>query len=361
MKTLFNHNLVEARIVSAALLSAMAIALALGFWQPTGAGELGTALLIGMAVAPFPVTPQLTAVALAYRNNAMIADAVLPRVPVGAQTFKYNSFPKGETITVPDTKVGRKGAPNTVEFTATEVDGSTQDHALDDEVPNADIQNAAAQPGMPDPLMRATEGVTELIVLAREIRAAALVFTAANYAAANRVTLAGNDIWSTKHADSDPITDILAGLDVPMMRPNVMVLGQSASIALRTHPDLLKAFNGSSAGDTGVVPLSFIKELFELEEVVVGQGWVASSKKGQAVTRVRVWGGDCTLIYRNKQADTQRGVTFGITAQWGARVAGSEYDGKIGMRGGQRVRVGESVKELLMADDLGYLIKVASS
>lgn len=338
-------------------LAIIAVALSLAS-VPSSELALGV-MLIGV-VAPFPVTPQLTAVALAYRNEAMIADAALPRVPVGAQNFKYNSFPKGETLVVPETKVGRKGAPNTVEFTAVEVDGSTQDHALDDEVPNADIQNAAAQPGMPDPLMRAAEGVTELIVLAREVRAAALVFGAANYAAANKVTLAGNNIWSTKHADSVPITNILAGLDVPMMRPNVMVLGQSASIALRTHPDIMQSFNGST-GTKGIVPLAFIKELFELEEVLVGQGWVASSKKGQAVTRVRVWGGDCALIYRNKQADTQRGVTFGVTAQWGTRIAGAEYDGKIGMRGGQRVRVGESVKELLMADDLGYIIKVASS
>jgi len=360
MKSTSNINL-AASSVTVLILLVMAIALMFGAWQPAPADSaLGVSVLIGMVVAPFPVTPQLTAVALAYRNNAMIADAVLPRVPVGAQNFKYNSFPKGEMLVVPDTKVGRKGAPNTVEFTAIEVDGSTQDHALDDEVPNADIANAAAQPGMPDPLMRATEGVTELIVLAREVRAAALVFAAANYAGANKVTLAGNDIWSTKHADSDPITDILTGLDVPMMRPNVMVLGQSASIALRTHPFIVKAYNGSE-GANGVVPVSFIKDLFEMEEVVVGQGWVTSSKKGQAVVRVRVWGGDCALIYRNKQADTQRGVTFGVTAQWGARIAGSEYDGKIGMRGGQRVRVGESVKELLMADDLGYLIKVASS
>jgi hypothetical protein len=338
---------------------ALAIGDRLGWWTILGArrtfGQAGNVA----TVAPFPVNPEYTAVALAYRNNAMIADAVLPRVGVGAQNFKYLSYPMGETITVPETKVGRKGSPNTVEFTATEVDGSTQDHALDDEVPNSDIENARAV-NMPDPQMRAVEGLTELIVLAREVRAAALVFGAANYAVANKVTLAGNDIWSTKHADSDPVTDILAGLDVPMMRPNVMVLGQSASIALRTHPIILKSFNGSD-GDKGVAPLSFIRELFELEEVLVGQGWVNSAKKGQAVTRVRVWGGDVALIHRNKQADTKRGATFGYTAEFGKRIAGAEYDGKIGMRGGQRVRVGESVKELITANDMGYLIKAAAS
>jgi|CXWL01.1.fsa_nt_gi hypothetical protein len=326
-----------------------------GWWVINGArsafGQAGNVA----TVAPFPVTPELQAVALAYRNNAMIADAVLPRVQVPLQNFKYMSFPKGEMFTLPETKVGRKGAPNQVEFTGTEVDGSTQDHALDDEVPHADIENAK-QPGMPDPLMRAAEGTTELLTLAREVRSAALVFGAANYAAGNKVDLNGNDIWSTKHADSDPITDILTGLDACIMRPNVAVFGQSASIALRTHPLIVKAYNGSD-GSSGVVPLAFIRELFELEEVLVGQGWINTAKKGAAPVMVRVWGGHAALIHRNKNADTQRGVTYGYTAQFGTRIAGSEYDGKIGMRGGQRVRVGESVKELLMANDLGYFIQ----
>ena len=58
-----------------------------------------------------------------------------------------------------------------------------------------------------------TEGLTDLIALRREVRVAALVFAAANYATANKVQLAGNDQWSVVHADSNPIPDITAGLD----------------------------------------------------------------------------------------------------------------------------------------------------
>lgn len=359
MKIPFNLSL-PVRIALVLTLVIVAALFQLGL-VPGMAGMEGMPLLLApVVVAPFPVTPELQAVALAYRNERLIADAVLPRVPVSLQNFNYNSYPKGEGFTVPETKVGRKGAPNTVEFTATEVDSSTQDHALDDEVPIADVENARNQPGMPDPLMRATEGTTELIMLAREVRVAALVFDPAQYAATNKVDLNGNDIWSTKHADSDPITDILTGLDACLMRPNVMVLGQKASTALRTHRAILKSYNGS-LGDEGLVPLSYIRDLFELEEVHVGQGWVNTAKKGQALNLARVWGGHVALIHRNKNADTKRGVTFGFTAQWGSRVAGSEYDGKIGMRGGQRVRVGESVKELLMANDLGYFIQDAAA
>lgn len=340
--------------IQLALFVAVAVMCMFGLLPDASAGTV----LFAMAVAPFPVTPELTAVAIAYRNEKLIADAVLPRVPVGLQNFKYMTYPIGSFMTVPETKVGRKGQPNSVEFTGEEVDDSTQDHALDDEVPNADIQNAANQPGMPDPLMRAAEGTTELIALAREVRAANLVFAAANYGAANKVTLAGNDQWSAVHADSTPITDIMGGLDACVMRPNVMVIGRAAFTKLATHPTIVKAFHGSD-GDTGIVPRAFLATLFELDEVLVGEGWVNTAKKGQAANMVRVWGKHCALIHRNKNADTQRGTTFGFTAQWGTRIAGSEYDGRIGMRGGQRVRVGESVKELITANDLGYFIENA--
>ncbi len=58
-------------------------------------------------------------------------------------------------------------------------------------------------------------------------------------------------------------------------------------------------------------------------------------------------------------ADTRGGVTFGFTAEWGGRIAGQWEDKNIGLRGGQRVRVGESVKELIIASQAGYFIEDA--
>ena len=102
-----------------------------------------------------------------------------------------------------------------------------------------------------------------------------------------------------------------------------------------------------------------IAELFELEEVLVGQGWLNTAKPGQAVTLQRVWAKHAALLVRDRLATARSGGTFGMTAQWGSRIAGQEADSKIGMRGGQRVRAGESVKELITASDFGYFIKDA--
>jgi len=304
--------------------------------------------------APFPIQPELTAIAIAYRNNRMIADDVLPRVLVGKQEFKYLKHTLADGFTLPDTKVGRKSRPNEIEFSATEVTDSTGDYGLDDPIPQADIDNA---PPNYDPLGKSTEQLTNLILLDREVRTAGLVFDANNYAAANKIALSGTTQWSD-YTNSDPIGVIQAGLDACIMRPNVMVIGRAAFTKLASHPKIVKAVLGN-AGDSGIARRQDIASLLELDEVLVGEGWVNTAKKGQAATLVRVWGKHCSLILRDKNADTRSGLSFGLTAQWGGRIAGSIPDKNIGLRGGQRVRVGESVKELITANDLAYFIQNA--
>ena len=304
--------------------------------------------------APFPIQAELTAIAIAYRNQRMIADDVLPRFLVGTQQFKYLKHDLGEGFTIPDTRAGRRSAVNEVEFTATEVTASTDDYALDDPIPQADIENA---PPNFSPVDNAVMKITDLIVLDREKRTADLVFDATKYPGANQITLAGNAQWSD-FANSDPIGDVLTALETPIMRPNVMVLGQAVYTKLSQHPDINKAVHGTS-GDVGIARRQAIAELFELEEVLVGQGWLNTAKPGQAVTLQRVWGKHAALLVRDRLANARSGGTFGITAQWGSRIAGQEADSKIGMRGGQRVRAGESVKELITASDFGYFIEDA--
>lgn len=303
--------------------------------------------------APFPIQPELTAIAIAYRNAAMIGDLVLPRVPVNTQQFKYLKHTLADTFTLPPTQVGRKGKPVEVDFTATETTDQTVNHALDDPIPQDDIDNA---PPNFRPVDRGVEGLTDLMILAREKRVADLVFTAANYPSANKVTLSGNDQWSVSHADSDPIADIETALDAPAMRPNIAVFGHQVWSKLRRHELIVKAILGPNASD-GMVTRQQFAELFELEEVLVGQSRLNTAKKGQTASLSRVWGKNAAFLYRDKLATTSGGRTsFGYTAEWRSRMAGADADKSIGAFGGQRVRVVESVKELIAASDLGYLI-----
>jgi hypothetical protein len=314
--------------------------------------------------APFPIQSRLTGITLTYKNGKAIADSVLPRIGVPSPTFKYQQWTREEGFNLPNTRIGRKGKPDTVDFSATETETSVFDEALDAPIPYQDIEVAKANGGGLDPKARAVEEVTDLLALRREYRTAALVFGAGNYPAANKATLAGNDQWNwygdAVNPASDPIGTILAAFDTMLVRPNKGVIGRAVATKLQQHPRIAKAFNANS-GDSGVVPLSFIAKVLELDELLVGDGWYNTAAKGQAAALGRVWGKFAAFLHINPQVQspTSGGVTFGFTGEWGNRVAGEIDDPDIGMRGGTRIRVGESVREVIAASDAGYLFSAA--
>jgi hypothetical protein len=137
-----------------------------------------------------------------------------------------------------------------------------------------------------------------------------------------------------------------------------MVLGRQVFTKLAMHPQVVKAVHGNS-GDSGIASRKQVADLFELEEILVGEARVNTARKGQAMSLSQAWGKHLALLHRDKTADTRSGVTFGVTAQFGTRVAGSIPDKDIGLRGGERVRAGESVQEVITAADLGFFIQNA--
>ncbi|WP_419534738.1 hypothetical protein [Endozoicomonas sp.] len=300
-----------------------------------------------MANAPFKTNPTLTAIAIAYMNNEFIADRVLPRVPVGAREFKWTKYNTEDRFTIPDTLVGRKGQPNVVEFGGTEEAGFVQDYGLEDHIPQQDLDNATNSNF--DPRGNAVELLSEIIALDREKRVATMVQNKANYA--HKETLSGTDQWS--HADSKPLVVLTDALETPIKRPNVMITSRKVAVALRRNPSIVKAFNGTISDD-GLVPLSFVKELLEIDEILVGAAYYNSARPGHEMQLERIWGNHCSLIYRNPTARPNRGVTFGMTAEHGQRVSGTRQDANIGLRGGEAIRVGESVDELIICNDVAY-------
>ncbi len=330
-----------------------------------------------MAQAPFVIQPALTAIALTYTNQDLIADRVLPRIPVISQAFKWSKFTLADGFTIPDTRVGRKSRPGEIDWTASEQNSATTDYALDDAVPFMDIQAAEISAKIYgiepiDPMARSTYLLTNLVALDRENRAANGangVFVAANYPAANKATLAGTTQWSD-FVNSDPVQAILAALDACYVRPNKLVIGALAWTKLRTHPKVTafvlpmggQSAVGSSGGGGGShITGEAFAAAFELDEVIVGKGFYNSAKPGQTPNMTRLWGKHAALIYLPPNINTTEAqVTFGFTAQWGEKIAGTmQNDPMIGMRGGTRVRVGESVQEVIAANDAAYFFQNA--
>lgn len=314
---------------------------------------------------PFTVDPALSAIAIGYRNTSAlrIADMVLPRAPVSAERFKWTSYPIGEAFNTPDARVSRKGRVSQIEFSGTENTSSVDDFGLDAAVPYSDIRAAAdarAQGrALVDPEQLATMMLTETIENIREKRAADLVFASATYAASRRVTLSGTSQFSD-YVNSDPFGVIMAAIQGTLVyTANTLVMGREVWSRLAMHPRIVNAVKGTTTTG-GIVNREQFLELFAGEgitRIVVGDAWVNTAKPGQTPTLARAWGKHIAALYLNPLAQPEGGImTFGVTAEYGGRIAGRIEDPNIGLEGGYMVRAGERVKELIVAQDLGYLV-----
>lgn len=299
----------------------------------------------------YPSDPELVAIAIAYRNTGLIGREIFPYVPLARPTFKYTRYPKGQDITLPSTAIGPKGEPNEIETSGEEVPGATNAYGLQERISQRDVDAANDQF---NPQGRAVERITNLVHLDAEVRIANLATSLDNFAASHRDTLSGSTQFS--HADSDPIGYIEEKLNVPFFRPTHMAIGQQGWSVLRRHPDIIKSVNRNS-GDKGLASRREVAELFELEDIFVGRAHVNTSRKKGEVTTARAWGKDMLLYYKDMNADTQNGVTFGFTGRYGGWVAKTLPGPMIGLHGGVVVISGEEVAEVITAPDLGFLCK----
>jgi hypothetical protein len=324
-------------------------------------GALGAIPLIGLSTTAFPVNPTLTAIAIGWRNPdvALIADTVMPRFPVNGKKFSYTLYNAQQGFTVPDTKVGRKSEPTMVDFSGSLVPSEVVDYGLDDLVPNDEVQAWQDSPKPPSggplsPLDLSTMMLTSLVELDREIRVAGAVFNGSNYSAANQVVLSGSSQWNDPTCN--PLDALLAALDTTLVRANQLTLGQAAWTKLRQHPKVVQAIYKTVQG-AGTVTRQALADLLEIERVIVGTGFVNIARKGQAPNYVRVWGKHAALTFTSLSAAQTGQPCWGFTAQWGTRIAGEMPEPKAGLRGGVRVRMGESVQEVISAPDAGYLFQ----
>lgn len=304
-----------------------------------------------MPTTPFVIDPVRTAIAIAYRNDAYIADALCPRSEVADQEFRYSVYPTEESYSTVDTRVGRLSQPGTITVSGTERAAFTQDYGLDGPIPEFDLKRDA---GKNDIKGRTVERITEILLLDREQRVSDLYEDPANYAPGLTQALAGTSRFSDP--TSDPLGVMMEALDKPLMRPNTLSMGHDVWTKLRRHPRLIKAVKNDTG--EGAITAQQLAELLEVGRVLIGQSRINTARVGKPMMLERVWGNAISLTYQNPSASFQAGgLTFALTAQWGTRIAGEYAVATMGLRGGTVVRAGESVAELAIAPHAGFLLQ----
>lgn len=303
----------------------------------------------------FPVDSERLPVVLAYKNNANIADLVLSRTSaVSSRLFDYWEIDKKHTLTITNSAIGRSSSPNMVEQQGVLKQAGVSPYFLQNVVLQSSINDRGRGA---DPLSRAAEFVISMVDLDRERRVADMMYTSDNYLSTQRVALSGTDKW-TDYVNSDPVGNIKTAIETTFIEANTMVMGKNVWNVLRRHPKIVGACNPNSLNKEGFATLEAFKALFNLENVYVGSSRANLVGKGLTPAYNYLWGGHCAVYYQEPLADNLNGMpTFGYTVPYLGRRVVTIPDQAMGGYGGYQVIAGESLKELIICQDLGYLMR----
>jgi hypothetical protein len=255
------------------------------------------------------IDPILSEVAQGYKNADLVGMALFPRVPVGQRGGKIITFGK-EAFRLYNT--GRTPGSNTkrVQFGYAGAPFALEQHALEGVVPVENMDEAAAVPGI-DLGAGAIGQTQDIIALRLEYAQAVLATTAANYAASNKITLAGVDQWSDFSGTSDPIDDIEVAKEAVRAqiakRPNTVVMGAAVFAKLKQHPKIVDRIKYTGRD---VATTDLLASLFGVKQVLVGD----AVYENDAGVMVDVWGKFVVVAYTEMGGIADHGrPTFGYT------------------------------------------------
>lgn len=302
------------------------------------------------------VDPVLSALALGYSNAEFVGTALLPFVDVDKEGGKIPKFGM-DAFTVYNTERALRAKSNRI--SPEDIGGADivlDEHDLEYPIDYREEAEAAF------PLQaHATNRVVEGIRLRHEKMVADMVQNPDNYPAGNKIALSGTDVFTDP--DSDPegvIDDAKAAVRSKIVKePNTAVIGYKAWRAMKRHPALKAILSDTRSR---LVQLADLKEIFEIDNIVVGKG-VWKSDRGVVTD---LWGGTVTLAYVPVGAPSAAGEapvrsaydpSFGYTLRKKGQPAVDTRteDGKL-----EIIRNTDIFRPYLLGAEAGYLITGAA-
>lgn len=297
------------------------------------------------------VDPVLTDLSLAYQNEAYVAEEMFKPLPVKLQSGKHFVYDKGN-FRSNDLKRGPGARSKEVTHNiSTGLAYVCEDHAAKEFVPDEDVDNAAD--GV-DPYADATDTVTEMLKISREVEAAAALTATATMT--QNTTGSGTSLWND--SNSDPIAAIRTAAQTihssVMKNPNTLLLGKQVFDKLVDHPAIVERVKYSQLG---VLSTDLLARLFNVERILVGAAEKNTSVEGQADTMGYIWGKNAVLAYVNPRLG-QKTVTLGVAYKWKDRQVERLNGTDERDRRGQFIRAGDEYYDQEFVTVLaGYLFK----
>ncbi len=305
---------------------------------------------------------------IAYRGQeTLIADLALPIVPVDNASNKFVVWDRRMAMAITDDEVGPLGRVGQVYQDFSSSTYTCIGRALMSQVANDILVNSDAPL---DLLSEAASDVRDRLARNREDRAASLIMTAANYAAANSVALSGTNRWDVvSGSTADPISDIMNAMaNVGVAAPiNAIVMSLPVWTAFRKHPKVVAALGGFVQSTAAGVPLGAVatveavRQFFGLDYFLVGNAKKDTANPGNATAAFNfIWGKGCALLRLNPGAGMNQ-LAFAKTFRHQLLNFTSWFDPSPGVSGATLIKGGFSDSEKVTAADAGYLIDTVIS
>lgn len=247
------------------------------------------------------VDPILSDHARGYRQAELVAPSLFPFADVsvyggkviefGKESFKVYNSKRAPGTNTKRVRFGYEGKPYAIIPSALEVP-----------VPRESMRDASVVPGI-NLATRAVNIALRSQLLEYEVDAAAIATAAANYDNNHKVALTGTDVWTNDA--SDPAGDIEAGKEAVRssigLYPNTLLLSAKAFSACKRNVKLI-----DRTANTGIrkVTLDLLRQIFEIENIVVGSGVVAGDDNAFG----DVWGTSAVLAYVSPGADVNANI-----------------------------------------------------
>ncbi|HCT25280.1 MAG TPA: hypothetical protein DIW85_03595 [Stenotrophomonas sp.] len=242
------------------------------------------------------VDPILSEHARGYRQAQLVASVLFPFADVAAYGGRVIEFGK-ESFKVYNSKRAPGAATKRVRFGYEGKPYSIIPSSLEAVVPREHMRDANAVPGI-NLATRAVNVVLRSQLLEYEVECAGIATNPNSYDNDHKVTLTGTDVWSNDA--SDPASDVETGKEAVRasigLYPNTMLLSATAFSKLKKHPKIV-----ARSADSGIrkVTLDLLRQVFEIENIVVGAGVVAGANDEFG----DVWGTSVVLAYVSPGAD----------------------------------------------------------
>ncbi|HEE9900397.1 hypothetical protein [Citrobacter freundii] len=302
------------------------------------------------------VDPVLTSIARGYKNAAFIGERIFPIVETDKEGVTVPTF--GKTAFVEFETQRAVGADSNV--LVREKTGSL-DLVLNEHDLAAPVDYREKAESMFNEESKAIRRVTNGVNLKRELYAARLAQDPKVYVQGSVKALTAAERWVG--GKGDPIGVIEAGIEAVRnktgLRPNLMTMGASVMALLKFHPAIQAAIG---ANERKRITLEILKDLFQVEDVVVGEPVsMASMKDAQDKDKTPsdIWADNLMLHYVGKP---QPGTTsadenepsFGYTLRRKGMPVADKYDGAGGKV--NYCRYTDIYKVAVVGGDAGYLI-----